>query len=116
VVGVRIIPIMRSPEDAVLLAMWQGRGSWESSTVDATELASYLEEMDPRTIPLAPATLERILADLRLAGLVELASRPLSMARGMEMYRPYVLTDAGLARAHELEAFDEHLPPHSDET
>jgi hypothetical protein len=84
---------MRSPEDAVLLAMWQGRGSWESSTVDANELASYLEESDPRTVPVSPAQLDRVLADLRLGGLVELASRPLSMARGMELYRPYVLTD-----------------------
>jgi DNA-binding PadR family transcriptional regulator len=111
-----IFPVMRSPDDALLLAMWQGRGSWESSTVDANELSSYLEETDPRTVPLSPAVIDRVLTDLRLAGLVELASRPLSMARGMELYRPYVLTEAGQARAHELEAFDEHFPPHIDTT
>ncbi len=33
------------------------------------------------------------------------------MSRGMQMYRPYVLAEAGLARAHELEAIDEHFPP-----
>jgi hypothetical protein len=32
----------------------------------------------------------------------------------MQLYRPYVLTDKGLARAQELEAVDEHFPPHGD--
>jgi hypothetical protein len=105
-----------SLEDALLLAIWQGRGAWDGSAVDASELSAYLEDTDPRTVPLSPAAIDRILGDLRLAGLVELASRLLSLARGMELYRPYVLTEAGQARAHELEAFEERFPPHGDAT
>jgi hypothetical protein len=107
--------VVRSPEDALLLAMWQGRGSWDGSTPDAKELAIYLEETDQRTVPQSPVEIDRILTNLLDAGLVALAARPLSRARGIEMYRPYVLTNKGLARAHELESLDEHFPPHSDE-
>ena len=106
---------MRTPEDELLLAMWQGRGSWVGSAVDATELAIYLEEADQRTVPQTAADIDRILTELQDAGLVTPGARPLSMARGMQFYRPSVLTEKGLARAHELEAVDEHFPPHSDE-
>jgi hypothetical protein len=107
---------MRTPEDEVVLAMWQGRGSWSGSTVDATELAAYVEEADQRTVPQTPDAIDRILTDLHEAGLVTSGSRPLNMARGIQMYRPYVLAEKGLARAHELEAVDEHFPPHGDES
>jgi hypothetical protein len=50
------------------------------------------------------------------AGLVTMGSRPLSMERGIQIYRPYVLTDEGLARAHEPEAEDDHFPPNGDES
>ena len=106
---------MRSPEDALLLAIWQGRGAWESSTVDASELSDYLEEAEQRTVPLTAAAIDRMLQDLHEAGFVQPASMPLNMERGVELYQPYVLTEAGLARAHELEALDEHFPPHGDE-
>jgi hypothetical protein len=95
--------------------MWQGRGSWASSSVDAYELASYLEESETRTVPQTPAAIERILTELHDAGLVDQQARPLSPAQGSMIYHSYVLTKEGLARAHELEAADERFPPHSDE-
>jgi hypothetical protein len=107
---------MRSPEDALLLAMWQGRGSWASTSVDAYELASYLEESETRTVPQTRAAIESILTDLHHAGLVDQQTRPLSPAQETVIYHSYVLTEEGLARAHELEAADEHSPPHGDET
>lgn len=103
-------------EDEVLLAMWQGRGSWSGSAVDANELATYLEEADHRTVPRSPAAIDRILSSLLEAGFVAAGSRPLDMARGIDLYASYVLTDKGLARAHELEAKDKHFPPHGDES
>jgi hypothetical protein len=106
--------VMGSDEDAVLLALWQGRGSWDGSAADATEIASYLEEDEQLTVPRTADAIDRILTDLLAAGFVAIGSRPLSMSRGMQMYRPYVLTETGLARAHELEAIDEHFPPHGD--
>ena len=105
---------MGPDEDAVLLALWQGRGSWDGSDADATEIAAYLEEAERLTVPRTAAAIDRILTDLLEAGFVARGSRPLSMSRGMQMFRPYVLKETGLARAHELEAIDEHFPPHSD--
>jgi hypothetical protein len=106
---------MRSPEDALLLAIWQGRMVWAGTSVDARELASYLEEMDVDAAPRTPAEVQRTLLDLQDAGLVEQRIRPLSPARGTAIYYTYVLTEEGLARAHELEAQDEHFPPYGDE-
>ncbi len=83
--------------------------------MDADELALYLEEADERTVPQTPAAIERILTDLHAAGFIAPGSRPLNMAGGIRIYRPYVLTEKGLARAHALEAIDEHFPPHGDE-
>ena len=105
---------MGSDEDAVLLALWQGRGSWDGSDADAAEIAAYLEEAEQLTVPRTADAIDRILTDLLETGFVALGSKPLSMSRGMQMYRSYVLTETGLARAHELEAFDEHFPPYSD--
>lgn len=105
---------MGSDEDAVLLALWQGRGSWDGSDADAAEIAAYLEEAEQLPVPRTADAVDRTLTDLLEAGFVALGSRPLSMSRGMQMYQPYVLTETGLARAHELEAINEHFPPHSD--
>ncbi len=57
-----------------------------------------------------------LLRDMQDAGLVTMGSRPLSMERGIQIYRPYVLTDEGLARAHEPEAEGDHFPPNGDES
>ena len=91
--------------------MWQGRASWIGTAVDAAELALYVEDADNRFVPQSPDVVNRMLSDLREAGLVAKGSRPLSMTRGIEMYGPYVLTHDGEMRARALEAVDEHSPP-----
>jgi hypothetical protein len=101
---------MRSPDDALLLAIWQGRGSWGTS-VDAFQLATYLEEAETHNVPQLPAAIQRMLMDLQDAGLVQQRTRPLSPSRGTVTYYSYVLTEEGLTRAHDLEAQDEHFPP-----
>ena len=103
---------MRSSADTLVLAMWQGRASWIGTAVDAAELASYVEGADNRVIPQSPEVVNRMLSDLRQAGLVANGHRPLSSARGIDLYSPFVLTEDGETRARELEAIDEHFPPY----
>ncbi len=103
---------MRSSADTLVLAMWQGRASWIGTAVDAAELASYVEDADNRVVPQSPAVVDRMLSDLREAGLVANGHRPLSYTRGIDLYRPFVLTEDGETRARELEAIDEHFPPY----
>ena len=84
--------------------------------MDPTELARFLEEAEAQTVPQSPAAIDRLLTDLEDAGLVTPETRPASTSTGRELYRCYILTDAGLARAHELEAADKRFPPHGDDT
>ena len=58
--------------------MWQGRASWIGTAVDAAELASYVEDADNRVVPESPAVVDRMLSDLREAGLVANGHRPFS--------------------------------------
>ena len=104
--GLTTISRMRSPEDAIVLAIWRGRNDRSGPSVDAYELAGYLEDVEERTVPQTPAAIERILTDLTSAGLVEEQARPLTPGHGRMIYHLYALTEEGLARARELEAAD----------
>jgi len=106
---------MRSSEDALLLAIWEGRSTWVGPSVDALNLAVYLEEMDGSDVPITASVIDRMLSDLSKAGYLEQQIRPLTPGHGTVIYRSYQLTYAGLARAHEFEAQDEHFPPHGDD-
>ena len=96
---------MRSPEDALLMAMSHGMEGWMLGTAtDAPEIATYGEMTGNRAIPRTPEAIDRMLSDLHDAGLVAYRSRPHNVEHEPARYRSYALTEDGWARARELEA------------
>jgi len=95
---------MSSPEDELLLSMWRGRDAWGGEGVDAERLAIFLEGSEQRPFQLTTAAVARVIGHLLDAGLV--GPEP---AIGGGSSGRFVLTEAGLARARELEA-----RPHRD--
>jgi DNA-binding PadR family transcriptional regulator len=76
------------------------------STTDAVEIAAFADSTGNGVIPKSPEAIDRLLMDMRDAGLVKRRSMPPNARRGSEQYHPVALTEDGWARARELEATD----------
>lgn len=102
---------MRLPADELLIALSHGMEGWMlGSTTDAVEIATFAATTGNRAIPRAPAAVEQLLEDMVTAGLVEHRSRDKHKDRWTEIYSAYALTEAGWARARELETTEEGAP------
>lgn len=74
------------------------------SETDAVEIATFVNTTGNPDIPKTAEAIEGMLEDMLNAGLVERRSRPRGMARGIELFGAYALTEGGWGRARELEA------------
>jgi DNA-binding PadR family transcriptional regulator len=102
---------MRSLEDELVVAMSHGIGGWViGSSVNAQEVAVFVEVIGNRALPSSADDIDQLLTNLNDAGLVAYRSRT-SAVGSAEPYRSYVLTPDGWARARELEDADRQPPP-----